>query len=220
MEERVHLERKLAGDLGRRRPKAGSVDLRVPPYQDTMKREEQLEAKRREFLEQQQSGTTEGGGGVKLGILADLNDMSVDLSKQLSRKRAQAPTAPQAAASPAIAQPKRLPPRPLPPGQEPLSRLNAEKLKRQNRGAARAPVVTLQSREQKDEAERLRVIEEERKKYELKKTDFAVGDVLVLSGPPLRRIRCQQTIKIKAFTAGLLKSRFPPRITYRCGLLL
>lgn len=46
-------------------------------YQETLKRDEQLEKKRREFVENQQqgsSGSADGSaGGIKLGMLAELD---------------------------------------------------------------------------------------------------------------------------------------------------
>jgi hypothetical protein len=138
--------------------------------QETLKRDEQLDRQRKEFLEAQEAGTLpqDDTGRMNLGLLADLNDMSVDLSEQLRKKKA-AP-----APAPVKQQPK---PARAASGAvvEPISRLNAEKLRRLNRGAKSAPTTTVTSSKTEDEVERDKLIAEETVKYERQKQDFQVG---------------------------------------------
>ena len=154
-----------------------------------MKREEQLDEKRRAFVEQQASGIpVAGDGGVQLGVLADLNNMDVDMSAALMPRKKPPQPEPSASSSAATSAGQRkaagsaaggtMPPRrPMRQvaSQEPLSRLNAEKIKRQNRGASRAPTLTLASSRTEDEAEKERLVQLERERYDQMKNDFQVG---------------------------------------------
>ncbi|GAX83105.1 hypothetical protein CEUSTIGMA_g10531.t1 [Chlamydomonas eustigma] len=142
-------------------------------WQETMRKEEQLEKKRKEYVEGASVNSSSETGGIKFGILSDLNNLDIDLSDVL-RKRRDSQEQQSASASSSSTQAVRASPRSPSPQLEPISRLNAEKLKRQNRGNTRTPSVTLVSTRTEDEGERDRLIEEERKRYEAKKVDFQV----------------------------------------------
>ena len=147
--------------------------------QETLKRDEQLEKKRRDFVESGGATEDSAAGGIKLGILADLNDMNVDLSASLRKKPAAqeegslsgGPSASSRTSSAPI--PVRRPLRQQTAlADAPLSRLNAEKLKRQNRGNSRPPTIAVASSRTEDEVEKERLIKLERERYEALKRDF------------------------------------------------
>ena len=138
-------------------------------------------------MEQQASGIPVAGeGGVQLGVLADLNNMDVDMSAALMPRKKPPQPEPSSSSSATSAGPRKVPGSAaggtMPPrrpmrqvaSQEPLSRLNAEKIKRQNRGASRAPTLTLASSRTEDEAEKERLVQLERERYDQMKNDFQV----------------------------------------------
>ncbi|KAG1663822.1 hypothetical protein FOA52_013387 [Chlamydomonas sp. UWO 241] len=138
-------------------------------WQEALERDAQLDRKRAEYVAAEQAGTLpKDGARMNFGLLSDLNDMSVDMSAQLNRKRA--PRAPAQQQS-AKAAPKRRAVSASFSAQEPMSRLNAEKLNRFNRNRA-PPMTTVASRRSEDEEERARLVAEENAKYEAQKRDF------------------------------------------------
>ena len=103
--------------------------------------------------------------------------MDLDLSAALLKKAPSSSTSssllPRASSSSSLSPPQRQ--QQAAAALEPLSRLNVEKLKRQNRGASRTPTVPIISTRTEDEVEKDRLIKIEREKYEAKKVDFLVG---------------------------------------------
>ena len=127
-------------------------------WQETMKRDEDLDRKRREYVEKEKQGlqqmtastSVQQPGAISFGLLAQLDNMDVDLSAALMpRKVDPAPptlkpkTIPTAAAAASV----------------PIPRLNAEKLKRTSRITKPKSVI---SEKDEDEEERIRVVTAER----------------------------------------------------------
>lgn len=171
-------------------------------WQETMKRDEDLDRKRRQFLEAQDqqpgasssssSSTIQQPGAVSLGLLAQLDNMDVDLSAALLPKKKD-PTpdvrtkASSSSTSSAIS--------------VPIPRLNAEKLKRTSRITKPKSVF---SEKDEDEEERLRVIRAEREAFEAKKLDFLTWTLALTALGSITTFQLYDQNVAASYTVGAL----------------